>query len=113
MALDQAGDQSSGNLDRHPPGDLLSAKLGLVVTTSQIVFACHEKACAPPPVGRGGSSGGGKKKKVSGPELKLNVAKNAYARARGETTVGKVDPPRFPRVNSQESGGNSYPGRRK
>lgn len=25
---------------------------------SQIVFACHAKACAPPPVGSGGSSGG-------------------------------------------------------
>ena len=25
---------------------------------SQIVFACHSKACAPPPAGRGGSLGG-------------------------------------------------------
>lgn len=30
-----------------------------LVTNSRLVFACHDKACAPPPVGVGGSKGGG------------------------------------------------------
>jgi hypothetical protein len=31
-----------------------------IVTTSEEVFACYSRACAPPPVGTGGSGGGGR-----------------------------------------------------
>lgn len=32
----------------------------VVTTTSEEVFACYHRLCAPPPVGKGGSSRGGK-----------------------------------------------------
>jgi hypothetical protein len=32
--------------------------MSVVSTQSEVVFACHSKACAPPPVGSGGSKGG-------------------------------------------------------
>lgn len=32
-----------------------------LVTTSEEVFACYRRSCAPPPVGRGGSNKGGRR----------------------------------------------------
>lgn len=45
--------------------------------------------------------------------LKSDTAKLAYGRAAGTTTQGAVKRPNITNVNSQESGGNTYPKKRK
>lgn len=63
------------------------------MVVSEVVFACHSKACAPPPVGTGGSrsSGGGRggPKKVPGGTAAWNEALNR-SRSGEKLTRGQI-----------------------